>query len=156
MADIILVVAGTLAALLAGLFFGFQVAVMPGLARSSDREFLRAMQNINRVIVNPVFLLSFLGPIVLLPIAAWLNWEKAGWLLVAASVAHIVGGVGITGSRNIPLNNRLDALDLDAQSDADVGAFRKEFEKPWNQWHLMRTVATILATVAAFVAALQS
>jgi uncharacterized membrane protein len=153
-ANVLLVVAGTLAALLAGLFFGYAVSVNGGLGRLGDRSYLAAMQNINRVIVNPVFLLSFLGPVVLLPLAAWFS-DGAGrtWLLVAAWVLHLGGGVGVTASRNIPLNNRLEALKLDELSESDLHDFRVSYEKPWNSWHLVRTIATIAGVAATFTAA---
>ena len=53
--DILLIIAGTLVALIAGLFFGFSVAVNRGLHRLKDSEYLAAMQSINEVIQNPLF-----------------------------------------------------------------------------------------------------
>ena len=47
-------------ALMAGLFFSFSVAVMGALARIQPPEGIRAMQSINRVILNPLFLGVFL------------------------------------------------------------------------------------------------
>src|SRR5687767_6606611 len=57
--------------LLAGSFYVFACAVMPGLGRSSDEVYVEVMRNINEVIQNPVFLLSFLGAPVLAGVAAW-------------------------------------------------------------------------------------
>lgn len=156
MGNVVLIAAGTLTALLAGLMFCFAVAIMPGLKRSPDREMLRAMQNINRAIVNPVFMLSFLGPVLLLPLATWMKWDEAGGLLLAASVAHIVGGVGVTAAKNLPLNDRVDKVDLDKATDKEVAEIRGWYEQPWKQWHLVRTVATILGTIATFAAALSA
>ncbi|WP_323136951.1 MULTISPECIES: hypothetical protein [unclassified Streptomyces] len=44
---------------------------MPSLARSDDRVFIEVMQNVNDVIQNPVFFLSFMGALVLTTVSAW-------------------------------------------------------------------------------------
>jgi uncharacterized membrane protein len=104
--DIILVLAGTLTALLAGLFFGYSVSVNGGLHRLNDSEYVRAMQSINLVIQNPPFFVCFIGPVILLPLAAFLhrdaNLQFA--LLLTASVLYIAGSFGLTIAGNVPLN----------------------------------------------------
>jgi uncharacterized membrane protein len=102
---------------------------------------------------SAVFMLSFFGPVLLLPLATWLKWDDAGWLLLEASVAHIVGDVGVTAAKNLPLNDRVDKIDLDKAADKEVAEICGWYEQPWNRWHLVRTVATILGTVATFAAA---
>lgn len=57
--------------LIAGAFYVFACAVMPGLARSDDEVYVEVMRNINDVIQNPVFMMSFLGALVLTGVAAW-------------------------------------------------------------------------------------
>jgi len=47
--------------LLAGLYYGYAVSVMPGLHRASDQTMVEAMQEIDRAIQNPVFFISCLG-----------------------------------------------------------------------------------------------
>ena len=47
--------------LVAGLFFGFSTAVMKALARLPPAQGMKAMQDINVVILNPVFLAVFMG-----------------------------------------------------------------------------------------------
>lgn len=44
---------------------------MPALRRSGDRVFVEVMRNINDVIQNPVFFLSFMGALVLTAVSAW-------------------------------------------------------------------------------------
>ena len=57
--------AATLATgLMAGLYFAFSCAVMPGLARTDDRTFVAAMQWINVRILNGWFALAFGGAFV--------------------------------------------------------------------------------------------
>ncbi|MEU8928226.1 hypothetical protein AB0D10_46310, partial [Kitasatospora sp. NPDC048545] len=47
--------------LMAGLFFAFDVSVMPGLAAGDDRTYVTAMQHINKSIENGMFGLVFVG-----------------------------------------------------------------------------------------------
>src|SRR5687768_14442761 len=97
-------------ALLGGLYFAFSTAVMPALNRRPDSEAAAFMQEVNRVIQNPLFLLVFCGT----AIACFL---VAGSAIVepdgARSLRATGGLVGLsafvsTAAVNIPLNNRLD------------------------------------------------
>lgn len=124
--------------LIAGTFYVFACAVMPGLARSDDEVYVEVMRNINDVIQNPVFMLSFLGALVLTGVAAWQargaghrRWVWAG--LIAYALAFLV-----TVAFNIPLNDALDRA-------TDSAAAREEFEDAWVAWNVVRAV---LSTVA--------
>ena len=67
MADYVLLAARILGALLAGVFFAYAVSVMPALGAMDDDTFVKVMNKVNVVIVNPVFLAVFLG-------APWHRW----------------------------------------------------------------------------------
>ena len=73
-----LLVATLAMGLLAGVFYTFAVSVMPGLARSDDRTFVAAMQQINVAIQNPWFSLTFLGTPVLILVAGRCTWGPVG------------------------------------------------------------------------------
>lgn len=157
MDTILLIATGTLTALLAGLFFGFSVAVNGGLHRLRDSEYARAMQSINVVILNPIFFLSFMGPVVLLPLATFVNWGEVSArpeLLLAASALYIVGTFGVTIVGNVPLNEKLAKLDVDGSDEKTVTAARAAFEQPWNRLHTIRTLAAVAATALIFWACL--
>ena len=47
--------------LVGGLLFAFSTAVMPALSRQSEACGISAMQAVNVVILNPLFLILFLG-----------------------------------------------------------------------------------------------
>jgi uncharacterized membrane protein len=134
-------------ALIAGLFFAYSCSVMPGLARSSDRTLVETMQNINRAILNPWFLLPFVGSIPLIALAAVLAWFGQGrpalaWV-IAALVVYVVAFL-MTMVVNVPLNNELDAAG-DPDRIADLAAVRERFEKRWVTWNLLRTLAHTVA-----------
>jgi uncharacterized membrane protein len=127
--------------LLAGLYYGYAVSVMPGLHRAGDQTMVEAMQEIDRAIQNPVFFLSFLGAPAL---SLWalirarrgqsnetLKWVVAGFALNAL-------GLLITAGLNIPLNNQLDKAH-------DVAAARRDYENPWIAWNIVRTLVTTAA-----------
>jgi uncharacterized membrane protein len=152
--NVVLVVAGTLTALVAGLFFGFEVSVNRGLHRLKDPEYVGAMQSINVAILNPIFMLSFFGPVILLPLAAFLYRDSsvALSLLASGSLLYIIGTFGLTMAGNVPLNERLARFDPSNASDDEVARARKQFEGRWNRLHSLRTVASVAATVVVFTA----
>ncbi|MCT9077276.1 DUF1772 domain-containing protein [Streptomyces fulvoviolaceus] len=126
--------------LIAGAFYVFGCAVMPGLARSDDRVYVAVMRDINDVIQNPVFFLSFLGALLLSGMAAWqARGEPYRVWVWAAFVAYALVFL-VTVAVNIPLN---DAL---ARS-GDPGALREEFEGPWVAWNVVRAVLSTVALV---------
>ncbi|MEU4538701.1 anthrone oxygenase family protein [Streptosporangium sp. NPDC023825] len=128
--------------LMAGLFAGFAYSVMPGLGRSSDRTLIEAMQNINKAIVNPAFMLPFMGSIPLLALAAVMAWHDHGrsalpWI-VAALLLYLVA-FGITGAVNVPLNDRLAKVTPLRDGDA-LAMAREHFENRWVTWNLVRAL----------------
>lgn len=153
--DIVLVVGGTLTGLLAGVFYGFSVAIVPALRAIKGTRHIAAMQSINVKIINPVFFLSFFGPALLLPLAAFLLRDRPQFgLLLVASLLHIVGAIGVTAAGNIPLNNRLAGYDVDQLTEKEADQIRKDFQAPWTNFHTIRTLASIAATVLVFLACL--
>ena len=135
--------------LMAGLFYAFAGAVMPGLRRAGDRAAVDAMQRINVAIQNPLFGLIFVGALVSTAGAVFTNTDRgdvAAPLLIAL-VLYVVT-LAVTVAVNIPLNNRLgnlgDPVDL-----ADPATQRAAFFTPWVRWNLVRTVTSAGAFGAA-------
>jgi uncharacterized membrane protein len=52
----LLTLATTSVGLTAGVFFDWQVTVMPGLGRLPDAEFVDAFRSLDRAIMNPLFI----------------------------------------------------------------------------------------------------
>src|SRR5688572_30507090 len=95
--NIILFLATMAAVLAAGLFYAYAVSVNPGLGRLSDAVYLESMQSINRAILNPLFFLSFMGAVLLLPASTWLQYSRNNvrfWWLLAATVVYVIGVFG--------------------------------------------------------------
>ncbi len=144
--------------LMAGLFFGWAVSVIPGTSRIPDRTYIDTMQSINRAIVNPVFVLFFMGTPVVLGAGAIAHFRagdsRRGWLMIAAASTYVVGVLGVTVGRNIPLNETLDAFDLDTASAEAISAQRGDYERLWNRWHNVRTAGSTAALSLAALSAL--
>lgn len=154
--NITLAAATLCAGLMAGLFYSYSCSVMPGLKRVSDKEFIAAMQSINRVIQNPVFFLSFFGSVLLLPLCAYLKYSSPAtpvfWLILAAACLYIIGAFGVTIFGNIPLNNALDKFNLQGASAEMISQQRAAFEAKWNGLNTVRTVASVLSFLLMVVA----
>lgn len=133
-------VTGTITAgLIAGIFFCFSTAIMPGLAGTDDRTFVHAMQEINKAILNPVFLLLFVAPIPALAVAAFTGPSRT-WVIAALALYVVCFGITMVG--NVPLNDALLAVG-ETDVPATLKAAREAFEDPWNRLHLIRTVALV-------------
>lgn len=151
----LLIITTILTGLLAGVFFGYAVSVNWALHRLGDREYVRAMQQINIVIQNGLFFLAFMGPVPLLPIITYMSRDAANplqfYLLLAASIIYIGGSFILTIGGSVPYNEKLAKVDADGPSDV-VAAARTRYEKPWNAMHAVRTTASIIATVLLVIA----
>ena len=140
-----LILAAFLCTLATGFILLFAIVVMPGIGTLSDRDFLRAFQVIDRVIQNsqPLFILVWAGSVAALLIAALLGFRQlegiSRILIIVAAVLYIVGVQLPTGTVNIPLNNRVQALDLNALDEAAQATERQRFETRWNRWNIIRT-----------------
>ena len=155
--QIALIVATLLCSLVAGFLFAFAVVAMPGIKNLNDREFIRAFQVMDRVIQNrqPVFVLVWVGSVVALVTSAVLGigqldgFERL--LIVPAVIVYLLGVQLPTATINIPLNNTLQTLDVDAMNDKMRRAARQDFEPRWNFWNSIRTAFATLASALLIV-----
>ena len=143
---IALVLATLSCGLVAGFLFAFAFVVMPGIRHLADGEFIRSFQVIDGIIQNnpPVFIGVWVGSIVTVIAAVVLGFGTLDvvnrWLLVVAASAWLIGVQLPTIVINVPLNNRLQAVDVDAADEAARRAARAVFEARWNRWNVVRTV----------------
>lgn len=152
--DVVLVLATVSTGLMAGVFFAYFISFMPGLARSDDRTFVTAFQNVDRAILNPLFLGLFLGTPMITLLAALVHIGGDGrsalpWIIAAAVLYLVV--VAITVRVHLPLNNAIKAAgDPDR---IDVATTRERFDEArWVAWNTVRTVLTVAAVGCLAVA----
>lgn len=142
-----LVVAAVTVGLMAGVFFAYAVAVMPGLARTDDRTFVGALQAMDRAIMNPVFLAVFLGALLFTGLATVFHLGEDARLVlpwVAGALVLYLATFVITIRVNVPLNDMIKAAgDPDR---TDLPAVRERFdEATWARWNIVRAVLTTVA-----------
>jgi uncharacterized membrane protein len=145
-----ILMAATLAmGLMAGVFGLYAHTIMRGLGKTDDRTFVAAFQATDRAIINPLFMLTFLGAPVLTAVAAllYLRGDHRGGVapwVIAALILYLVVFV-ITVAVHLPLNDDLKAAG-DPDSIADLAAVRAAFhEDRWVAWNVVRAVATTVA-----------
>lgn len=128
--------------LMAGVFWIYSNAIMPGLRRTDDRTFVAAFQSIDRAIINPLFMAMFFGALLLTGAAVGLNaseenvlpWTAAAFLLYLFVIA-------ITVRVNVPRND-----EIKASTDPDLAAVRERFDEGrWVRWNNLRALASTAA-----------
>jgi uncharacterized membrane protein len=134
--------------LMAGVFGLYAHTIMPGLGRANDRTFVGAFQSIDKAIINPLFLGTFLGALVLTGLAVALHLGEDGRLVLPFTAAALVLYLAIfvvTLAVNVPLNDGLKAAG-DPDRIADLAAVRERFDEArWVRWNLARAVASTAA-----------
>jgi uncharacterized membrane protein len=135
--------------LVAGLFYAYACSVMLALRRVGDRTFVEVMRHINTTIQNGWFALSFVGaPLLTLAVVVVDALVGRGiQALVVLAIAADLLWLGVTFRANIPLNTMLERAGR-ADRLTDPAAVRARFEGPWNRWHLVRTLASVVALAA--------
>jgi uncharacterized membrane protein len=140
-----------------GAFFAFSSFVMGALGKLAPPEGIRAMQSINVVVINPVFLGVFVctalvcGVLAVLSLKSWSDPGSA--LRLAGCVAYVVGTFGVTMLFNVPRNDALDALAADT---ADAAAYWARYLGEWTWWNHVRTVAGVAGSLLMIAAQLRA
>ncbi|MFE7182526.1 anthrone oxygenase family protein [Streptomyces erythrochromogenes] len=151
-AGAVLTVSTVLVGLMAGLFFAFDVSVMPGLAAGDEQTYVTAMRAFNKAIDgNPLFGTVFLLALVAAVLSAVLEFRggrRAVALWVGAAAAAYLVVLLITFTVNIPLNDELaDAGDVAGMQDFGIV---ERFRTTWVTTNIIRTLlcTTALAALA--------
>jgi uncharacterized membrane protein len=152
---IILALAIFLTGLMTGIFFTWSNAVKPGIGKLGDIEYLRALQSMNRVILNNAFRIIFLGAIIavaLVPVFYFNLYPKnIFWLFVFTLVIYWIGVFGVTVSGNIPLNEILDKTNLESITLEEIKTLRKSIELKWNNYNLIRCISSGITFILLIV-----
>lgn len=147
--SLVLFLAIVLTGLSAGFMYAWEVSVIAGTKRISDRSYLEAMQAINRAILNPLFYLAFFGSLICLAISTYLHFREglspSFWILTLATAAYLAGTLAVTGLGNVPLNESLNVIDITVLQPEQLKTIRKAYEIKWNQLHRIRTIFAVLS-----------
>jgi uncharacterized membrane protein len=111
--------------LIAGFFLAFSATVMWALERQPPPAGIAAMQAINVVVLNPIFLGVFFGTAILslvLDIVALVRWSESGsGYLLAGSLLYFVGTFLVTLVFNVPLTTGSPPSRLTAPKEERCG-----------------------------------
>ena len=131
--------------LVGGFFYAFSCCVMKSLGRLPPAQGIAAMKSINVVVINPWFMIPFLGTglaSAALAVLESLGGETgAGWV-IAAALLYIVGTIGVTMAFNVPRNNALARLDSSSAEGARLWA---DYLVTWTRWNHVRALAALMA-----------
>ena len=137
-----------------GIFFAFSAFVMKALAELPAGHGIAAMQRINIVVLNPLFLGVFMGTTLLAGAAivtALLGWNASrSPLLLAAGMLYLGGTFFVTAAFNVPRNERLAGFD---PQSAQAAEYWIAYLREWSFWNHLRSAASI-ASAACSAAAL--
>ena len=135
-------------ALIGGTFFAFSSFVMKALARVPSPEGIAAMQSINIVVINPLFLGAFMGTAVVSLGMAGLalagRSHPSAMFFLAGALFYLVGTFLVTMLGNVPLNNQLAAV---SATDPSARVVWKHYLDRWTVWNHVRTVAAMAASL---------
>lgn len=155
-ADMATRVTGLTALIFCGAIFGFFYAwvcsTMWGLDATDPRVAIQAMQAMNASVRNAVFAPAFFGTPFVLWIAALLAWKtdrnSAAFAFAVGGVIYAVGGILLTMTQNVPMNEALGQLVVPADIDA-ARAIWVEYSGTWQIYNVMRTVFSGIALALA-------
>jgi len=148
-----------LCALVTGFVFTYAVVVMPGLAKLTDREFIRAFQVTDGVIQNnqPIFMIVWVGSLIsvigTLIVSLMGPYLVETVLVVIAGFVYLLGVQGLTVLVHLPLNRRIQTVNVE---ERDANALREErllFETRWIRFNWIRTLIG-LGVIVTFMVAL--
>jgi uncharacterized membrane protein len=129
--------------LIAGVFFAFSTFVMKALAQLPAAQGIAAMQAINITVINPWFMIVFLGTgvaCVILIISTLIKWHQPGAVyLLSGSLFYLIGTIAVTMVFNVPLN---EALAIAKPDNADSATLWTRYLTDWTFWNHVRTVTS--------------
>ncbi|MDO8351824.1 MAG: DUF1772 domain-containing protein [Aestuariivirga sp.] len=154
MQNILILISALGSGLIAGAFFAFSSFVMGALGKLPASQGIAAMQSINVVVINPIFLGVLFGTAAL---ALYLGFgairhlgdPRAIWV-VAGTGLYVIGTILVTMAFNVPLNNAIAAVDPASGEGAAVWA---DYLRTWTNWNHARGLAALAAS-GAFISAL--
>ena len=134
--------------LMGGIYFAFSIFLLKSLSQLPELQAARAMNKINDVIVNTVFLPMFIvstlwyAGLIIWSIVHWQNLNSA--YLITAALVYIVGMFLVTAFGNVPLNNRLQRS---ASSDAALIRCWRRYHRQWAELNHLRTISCTVSLV---------
>ena len=142
-----------LCSLVTGFILTYAIVVMPGLSKLDDKEFIKAFQVTDGIIQNnqPIFILIWVGSIISVVSTIIISIFTLGileaWKIIFVSLVYLIGVQAITIIIHLPLNRRIQNIDINSNNLQSLNEERKNFETKWNYFNNIRTVIAFLVTL---------
>ena len=142
-----------LCSLVTGFILTYAIVVMPGLSKLDDKEFIKAFQVTDGIIQNnqPIFILIWVGSIISVVSTIIMSIFTLGlleaWKIIFVSLVYLIGVQAITIIIHLPLNRRIQNIDINSTNLQSLNEERKNFETKWNYFNNIRTVIAFLVTL---------
>ena len=142
-----------LCSLVTGFILTYAIVVMPGLSKLDDKEFIKAFQVTDGIIQNnqPIFILIWVGSIISVVSTIIISIFTLGlleaWKIIFVSLFYLLGVQAITIIIHLPLNRRIQKIDINSTNLQSLNEERKNFETKWNYFNNIRTVIAFLVTL---------
>ncbi len=142
-----------LCSLVTGFILTYAIVVMPGLSKLDDKEFIKAFQVTDGIIQNnqPIFILIWVGSIISVVSTIIISIFTLGlleaWKIIFVSLVYLLGVQAITIIIHLPLNKRIQNIDINSTNLQSLNEERKNFETKWNYFNNIRTVIAFLVTL---------
>ena len=142
-----------LCSLVTGFILTYAIVVMPGLSKLDDKEFIKAFQVTDGIIQNnqPIFILIWVGSIIsvvsTIIISIFTLGILEGWKIIFVSLVYLIGVQAITIIIHLPLNRRIQNIDINSTNLQSLNEERKNFETKWNYFNNIRTVVAFMVTL---------
>ena len=140
-----------------GFFYAWVCSTMWGLDTAKPAVAIEAMQAMNASVRNAVFAPAFFGTPVVLFITAALAFQagfrRPAAAFAGAAVIYFAGGLLLTLSVNVPMNEALARVVVPSDS-AEAERVWRAYSDPWKFWNTFRTVASGISLALTGIGAL--
>ena len=130
---------------------------MPGLAKLCDKEFIRAFQVTDEVIQKnqPISMIVWIGSMISVigtMIAAFVApYSAETALVIATGFVYLLGVQGLTVFVHLPLNKRIQGVNV---ADMDASVLREQrmlFEARWTRFNRIRTLIALVVSASFMI-----
>ena len=70
------------------------------------------------------------------------------WKLIVVGLIYLLGVQGVTISIHLPLNNRIQAIDINNMNNQSLNEERTKFEMRWNYFNKIRTFIAFFTSLS--------
>ena len=131
---------------------------MPGLAKLTDKEFIRAFQVTDELIQNnqPIFMIVWVGSVIsvisTLIVSLMGPYSVETVLVIIAGFVYLLGVQGLTFLVHLPMNRRIQTVNVEERDASGLREERLLFEARWIRFNWIRTLIGLGITVTFMVA----